>query len=69
MVFTILDTIHFTARNGNTFVKAACKGTSKSGSPYFFVASIPPEYADHVGEAVDLSVCFSRSGDAYVLPY
>lgn len=69
MEFTILDTYSATARNGKPYTKAACKAISKSGIPYFFIATIPAEYADHAGEYVDLSVCFGRNGSAYVLPY
>lgn len=69
MTITILDTISKVSAAGKPYSQAACKGISKAGAPFLFVAIIPDDLADHCGEVVERSVCFSKNGSAFVLPY
>lgn len=69
MTITILDTISRVSQAGKPYVQAACKGVSRAGSPFLFIATVPDDLADHCGEVVDRSVCFSKNGSAFVLPY
>lgn len=69
MTITILDTISKISAAGKPYCQAACKGISKAGAPFLFVATIPDDLADHCGEVIERSVCFSKSGSAFVLPY
>lgn len=67
MKFTILDTVDRKSKTGKPYTQAACRAVGKSG-PYLFVATVPPELSDMIGEECDLTVMFNQ-GSAYVLPY
>lgn len=69
MTFTILDTISKVSSAGKPYCQAACKGISRTHVPFFFIAMIPDDLDGHCGEVVDRSVCFSKNGSAFVLPY
>lgn len=69
MQFTILSTLSKVSKTGKPYSQAACKGISKSGSPFFFLATIPDDLLDHDGEIIDRNVVFNGNGNAFVLPY
>lgn len=69
MQFTILSTLSKVSKSGKSYCQAACKGTSKVGSPFFFVATIPDDLLDHDGEVLDRNVVFNANGNSFVLPY
>lgn len=69
MQFVILSTLSKVSKSGKLYSQAACKGTSKSGSPFFFLATIPDDLLDHDGEVLDRNVVFNDRGNAFVLPY
>ena len=69
MQFVILSTLSKVSKAGKPYSQAACKGTSKSGSPFFFLATIPDDLLDHDGEVLDRNVVFNDHGNAFVLPY
>ena len=43
MKFTILDTVSRVSKAGKPYTQAACKGMSKNGTPWLFIATIPAE--------------------------
>lgn len=69
MQFIILSTLSKVSKSGKPYSQAACKGTSKSGSPFFFLATIPDELLDHDGEVLERNVVFNANGNAFILPY
>lgn len=69
MTITILDTISKVSAAGKPYCQAACRGISKAGAPFLFIATIPDDLNGHCGEVIDRSVCFSKNGSAFVLPY
>lgn len=69
MVITILSTLSKVSKAGKPYCQAACKGVSKSGSPFFFIATIPDDLMEHDGEVLDRNVLFNDRGSAFVLPY
>lgn len=69
MVITILSTLSKVSKAGKSYCQAACKGVSKSGSSFFFIATIPDDLMEHDGEVLDRNVLFNDRGSAFVLPY
>ena len=43
MTITILDTISKVSAAGKPYCQAACKGISKAGAPFLFIATIPDD--------------------------
>lgn len=69
MTITILSTLSKVSKSGKPYCQAACQGVSKSGSPFFFVATIPDDLMEHDGEVLDRNVVFNDRGNAFVMPY
>lgn len=69
MKFVILEAITRTSKAGKPYNQAACKGISKNGMPYLFLANIPDDLKDEVGSEVDRMVVFGNGGSAFVMPY
>lgn len=69
MQFTILSTLSKISKSGKPYSQAACRGTSKAGFPFFFLATIPDDLLDYDGEVLDRNVVFNDRGNAFVLPY
>lgn len=68
MKLMILDTCTRVTKAGQSYVQAAFRATTKSGSDWLGVATVPDDLADFVGE-VDRQVVFGGNGSIFVLPY
>lgn len=69
MTITILSTLSKVSNAGKPYCQAACRAVSKSGAPFFFVATIPDDLLNHDGEVLDRNVVFNDRGNAFVMPY
>ena len=66
MKIKCLDVVHGTTITGNAYSRAAFRGIGRTGNPYLFLASCPPDYKP--GQEYDVNVAFSQNGN-YILPY
>ena len=66
MKITCLDVVNGSTKKGISFVQGAFRGVGKSGSPFLFVASCPPDYEPL--KDYDVRVLFSPNGN-FILPY
>lgn len=66
MKMKCLDVVTGVSKAGRPFTNGAFRATGKSGNPFLFVASCPPEFK--AGQELDCNVAFTQSGN-YILPY
>lgn len=66
MKIKCLDVCNGISRSGKPYSTAAFRGIGKSGNPFLFVASCPPDYK--AGADYDAKVAFTQSGN-FILPY
>ena len=66
MKIKCIDVVHGVSKSGTPFSNAVFRATSKSGSPYLFLASCPDSYKP--GTDYDVRVAFTAKGN-YILPY
>lgn len=66
MKITCVDVVNGYTKKGAPFVQGAFRGVGKSGCPFLFVATCPPDYEPL--KDYEARVIFSSNGN-FILPY